>query len=253
MAKLVHDIQKKQHRERSQVASRARLGFLEKHKDYVKRARNFHQKEATLKILREKAKARNPDEFYYGMNSRRVDEDGLMTVARIGPNSMGSLSVDQVKLLKTQDSNYIRTLTQAEAKKLERSKKELTFTAQGKHTVFVDSVEERDHFSPENFFKTTTDMLNRRENRLTRDQLAGNDLARPTIRPASAVMQKSKLAKQKLQQLKLAKQHLVRQRQLAQVQQRMDMQREVMKNGSKKKVVDSNGNVYFKWKKQRKR
>ena len=54
-----------------------------------------------------------------------------MTVARIGPNSMGSLSVDQVKLLKTQDSNYIRTLSQAEAKKLERSKKELTFTATG--------------------------------------------------------------------------------------------------------------------------
>ena len=68
MAKLVHDIQKKQHRERSQVASRDRLGFLEKHKG-IKRARNFHQKEATLKILREKAKARNPDEFYYGMNS----------------------------------------------------------------------------------------------------------------------------------------------------------------------------------------
>ena len=77
MAKLVHDVQKRQHRERSQLTGRSRLGFLEKHKDYVKRAQDYHKKEATLKILRSKVTERNPDEYYHGMHSRKVDAKGL--------------------------------------------------------------------------------------------------------------------------------------------------------------------------------
>lgn len=116
---------KKQHRERSQLTSRTRYGFLEKHKDYVKRAQDFHRKQSSLKILREKVKERNPDEYYHAMHSRKTDAKGLLITSRHGEDEDESLSMDQVKLLKTQDSNYVRTLRQLELKKLEKRSKEL--------------------------------------------------------------------------------------------------------------------------------
>lgn len=54
-------------RERAQPAHRKRLGHLEKHQDYVKRARDFHSKEDRIQKLREKAAFKNKDEFYFGM------------------------------------------------------------------------------------------------------------------------------------------------------------------------------------------
>ena len=54
----------KAHRERAQPANRARFGLLEKKKDYVQRAKNWHKKEDRMRALQEKAALRNPDEFY---------------------------------------------------------------------------------------------------------------------------------------------------------------------------------------------
>lgn len=59
--------QARAHRERSQPQARQRLGLLEKHSDYVLRARDFHKKENRLKALKQKAAMKNPDEFYFGM------------------------------------------------------------------------------------------------------------------------------------------------------------------------------------------
>ena len=42
---------RREHRERAQPQSRARLGMLEKHKDYVLRARDFHSKERRLQSM----------------------------------------------------------------------------------------------------------------------------------------------------------------------------------------------------------
>ena len=52
---------------------RQRLGLLEKHGDYVKRAKDYHSKEDRIKKLREKAALRNKDEFYFGMVKGRTE------------------------------------------------------------------------------------------------------------------------------------------------------------------------------------
>lgn len=111
-------------RERSQPANRSKLGLLEKHKDYVQRARDFHSKEDRIQRLREKASLRNKDEFYFGMI--RSNTKVSVTVPRcprtcahtvrlpsqkgVHVQSRGNepLPTDLVKALKTQDATYIR-------------------------------------------------------------------------------------------------------------------------------------------------
>ncbi|KAK4057834.1 hypothetical protein OIO90_001053 [Microbotryomycetes sp. JL221] len=109
------NIQKRQHRERSQPVQRQKLGLLEKHKDYVKRAQDFHSKQARLQTLREKAALRNKDEFYFGMIKSK-------TIKGVHVQTRGNepLPTDLVKVLKTQDAGYIRTQQAMEQSRVER-------------------------------------------------------------------------------------------------------------------------------------
>lgn len=94
---------RRNHRERAQPLHRAKLGILEKHKDYVHRARDYNSKKARIKKLREKAAFRNKDEFYFGMVKGRT-EGGI----HVQDRGNEALSVEVVKLLKTQDTGYIK-------------------------------------------------------------------------------------------------------------------------------------------------
>ncbi|BAM83200.1 similar to U3 snoRNP component Utp11p [Cyanidioschyzon merolae strain 10D] len=67
------------HRERAQPRGRAKLGLLEKHRDYVERARAYHSKQQRLKALQQRAEFRNPDEFYFKM-LRLPSRDGRISV-----------------------------------------------------------------------------------------------------------------------------------------------------------------------------
>lgn len=246
MAKLVHNVQKKQHKERSQTLDRAKYGLLEKKKDYKLRANDFHKKQAALKALREKANQHNPDEYYHAMTRRKTDSDGIIVTDR--GNEV--LSVAQMKLYKSQDVNYVRTMRLHEKEKADRLRKLLDFKANGKHTVFVDLEEQRDLFSAAKHFDTDESFLERKENRLrvkqleTSDKLITQDLDYKT---------KEELEKEKLRQYKLLKERLTREKQLRQVEEKLEITREVMKKGDKRKMVDSDGNVVFRWKAQRKR
>jgi U3 small nucleolar RNA-associated protein 11 len=69
---------RKNHKERAQPQGRKKWGLLEKHKDYVIRAKDYHKKQDYLRKLKEKAAFRNPDEFYFNMNrSKRKVRYGI--------------------------------------------------------------------------------------------------------------------------------------------------------------------------------
>ncbi|KAK0753905.1 small-subunit processome [Schizothecium vesticola] len=115
MSSLRNTVNRRTHRERAQPLERKRLGLLEKHKDYQKRASDYKAKQKTLKSLREKAADRNDDEFYFGMMSRAGPGSALtrkntFTGAVEGDRGNRAMDVDVVRLLKTQDLGYLRTV-----------------------------------------------------------------------------------------------------------------------------------------------
>lgn len=69
---LRNSLHRRNHKERSQLAHRAKLGLLEKHADYVKRARDYHSKQDRLTRLKQKATERNKDEFYFSMSKEKT-------------------------------------------------------------------------------------------------------------------------------------------------------------------------------------
>lgn len=117
---LRNAVKGRSHRERGQLAHRSKFGLLEKKKDYVLRAQNYHSKQNTLRRLREKAATRNKDEFYFAMTKQRT-ERGVHVVE--SPNQ--PIPIDAAKLLKSQDEKYIRTMRSSNLKKIEAVKSEL--------------------------------------------------------------------------------------------------------------------------------
>ncbi|KAL8945303.1 MAG: hypothetical protein Q9211_000179 [Gyalolechia sp. 1 TL-2023] len=124
-------VQRRNHKERAQPAQRGKWGILEKHKDYSLRAKDYNEKKKRLKILREKATERNPDEFSYGMLSSKTDRYGRKLQDRGNP----TLSQDVVKLLKTQDAGYLKTMIQQTRKTREKVEQQYLLDDQNIHTI----------------------------------------------------------------------------------------------------------------------
>ena|SRR6185369_5292565 len=72
MSTLRNAVHRRDHKERAQPLAREKRGLLEKHKDYVLRAKDYNFKQKRLKSLKEKALFRNPDEFYFKMINART-------------------------------------------------------------------------------------------------------------------------------------------------------------------------------------
>ncbi|KAF9514685.1 hypothetical protein BS47DRAFT_1452145 [Hydnum rufescens UP504] len=117
---LRNAVHRRNHKERSQLVNRGRLGLLEKKKDYVQRARDYRSKKDRLKRLQEKAATRNKDEFYFSMIRARTQEG-----VHIQERGNVAIPVEMVKFLKSQDENYIRTMRAANTKKIDSIKAEL--------------------------------------------------------------------------------------------------------------------------------
>ncbi|WRT66573.1 uncharacterized protein IL334_003532 [Kwoniella shivajii] len=115
---------RRNHKERSQPVHRARLGLLEKHKDYVHRARDYKSKQDRIRKLREKAAFRNKDEFYWGMVKGKT-KNGIA----IADRGNVALDMDVVKILKSQDLGYVKVQIAKDEKKITRLRAELEITA----------------------------------------------------------------------------------------------------------------------------
>jgi U3 small nucleolar RNA-associated protein 11 len=166
-------VQRRNHKERAQPVEREKWGLLEKRKDYKLRAADHKQKQAKLKILKQKAQDRNPDEFSFKMMSSQVDKSGK----RVADRGNKALSMEVVKLLKTQDAGYIRTMLQQTRKEREDVEQRLIMeeqgkvravrdgerARQGKHRVFVENEEEQEEFEPDTWFGRGEDIPTRKE------------------------------------------------------------------------------------------
>jgi hypothetical protein len=154
-------VQRRNHKERAQPVEREKWGLLEKRKDYKLRAADHKQKKQKLKLLSEKARDRNPDEFSFKMMSSKVDKQGR----KVADRGNQALSMDVVKLLKTQDAGYIRTMLQMVRKERQELEQKLVVeedevralrdgarTKNGKHRVYVDDEEEQQNFDPDSWF-----------------------------------------------------------------------------------------------------
>lgn len=170
MSSMRNAVQRRNHKERAQPAEREKWGLLEKRKDYKLRAADHKQKKQKLKLLSEKARDRNPDEFSFKMMSSKVDKQGK----KVADRGNKALSMDVVKLLKTQDAGYIRTMLQMIRKEREELEQRLVLeegevravrdgdrTKQGKHRVYVDDEEEQRNFDPDTWFGRGEDMPDR--------------------------------------------------------------------------------------------
>ena len=144
-----YPFKKKTYQERAQPMARRKLGFLEKHKDYVKRAQDHHKKEKQLLKLKKLAQNRNPDEFRFGMEHTHVDSqtgqrrhDSLR-----GTKGSNKYSADEIRLMQTEDIAYLtmrQTIDQRKAEKLRANLHDLDMPSASTHTLFVGSDSEQE-------------------------------------------------------------------------------------------------------------
>ncbi|CAG8505086.1 7800_t:CDS:2 [Dentiscutata heterogama] len=264
MSSLRNAVHRRNHKERAQPRSRQRYGLLEKHKDYVLRSRDYHAKQSRLKNMREKAYFRNPDEFYFKMINSKTKE-GVHIIER---NS--AFSGDMIKLLKSQDLNYVKTQCDLGNKKIEKIQNELHFIdsdliqndmevdeelskeknelKQPQHIIFFDSKKEAKKFNPTKYFDTLPELINRKFNRPRIKTLESDSIMIPDDEELQ-ILHKNKLLK--YQDLKA---RIKRQNQLEKAEQELQTQKNLMGKGRRVKIgVDANGLSIYRWKNDRKK
>lgn len=186
MSSLRNAVKRVTHKERSQPTHRAHLGILEKKKDYKIRAKDYHKKQDMLTNLRRKAAMRNPDEFYFGMNSSGVHEGRHRKLEKAKQKEkIAEIGHDAVKMMKTQDLSYIRMQTMKDVRKIERMQASLQFLGDNpatsgaenivdkkrKHTVFVEDREKAENFDVVEHFDTVPELAGRCFNRPRKETL----------------------------------------------------------------------------------
>lgn len=236
--------------ERHQPEARRTFGFLEKKKDYKIRSRAFQEKRNRLKKLRKKALNRNPDEFCFHMINSEM-QDGL----HYEKEKPEEHTEAQLKLMKTQDANYINHKLNTELKKIEKLKSTLQLLEVDErppntHTFYVDSKSEAKHFDVAKKLNTHPMLLDRTYNRLTLDMLR-------KVKLDNDPEHLEKASRQNRQMYNELSQRYERAEELLALSQKLDVKKKLLdkKNPPAKLVKEGtklSAPIYV-WKKERKR
>ncbi|XP_012260886.2 probable U3 small nucleolar RNA-associated protein 11 [Athalia rosae] len=241
----------KTHRERHQPESRAHLGLLEKKKDYVARAKDYHEKQSTIKLLRRRALNKNPDEFYFHMINAKLDNGVHREKEKDEEHTP-----DQIKLMETQDIKYISYKRNVEAKKIDKLQSQLHMIdaaneTKNKHTFFADDKRGVKSFDLAEHLDTHSSLLGRRTNRPRLSKLKEMKL------PAIDDRLLAKMEQQKHMAYKELHKRVDRERELTIIQQKLEMKRALQdKTVPKPKRIKSataDAPPIYQWKFQRKR
>ncbi|KAK3815282.1 MAG: small-subunit processome [Benniella sp.] len=270
MSSLRNAVHRRNHKERSQPLARQKHGLLEKKKDYIARARDYHSKQDRLKAMREKAAFRNPDEFYFKMINTRTKEGVHLTERN------QKFSHDFLKLLSTQDLNYVTTQRDIGRKRIDRMQQGLILLDDDtrdngeededmdltgapsssksvpkpkNHIVFVDNEDEVKNFDVAKHFDTAPELIHRKFNRPRMEQLKQEQtvshLSKAEIKAA---------AKERERSLTELASRMQREETMAKLEQEMTLRKNLMLKGRKKKIgVDKDGLAKYKWKADRKK
>ncbi|XP_022149947.1 probable U3 small nucleolar RNA-associated protein 11 [Momordica charantia] len=229
MSSLKNAVSRRPYKERAQPQSRKKFGLLEKHKDYIERAKAYHKKEDTLRILKEKAAFRNPDEFYFKMIRTRT-VDGVHKLE----SQANKYTAEQLMLMKTQDSGYILQKMQSEKKKIEK----LTATLHS-----LDSQPSNKHL----YFAEDREEANKIQSRFTNGRSAASSEAVPDSIRRKTVASYKELEARRSRVSELEKLYMD-----------MTLQQELRKKGRKRKLgedelANPTSKPIYKWRKERKR
>ena len=259
MASLRNAVKRKTHKERAQPAKRAKFGLLEKAKDYRLRAKDYRRKKGRLRVLKQKAEFKNPDEFYFSMNNKKT-KDGVHLGGNNSEELNAPISADVLNMMRTQDGSYVQTKINEEASKIEKLQSNLAFLSDNnnnnKHTLFVNSREEIDNFSPTKYFDTVDELSSRAYNRPRKKTLAASKV-QGTVEDNEILhrRQMKKLKKRRDRAYRELNERIEREEKLQAVAQQIDLQRNLSGKGRRKKIKDGNGDAppVYRWKRERKR
>ena len=267
---------RKEHKERGQPSHRRKLGILEKHKNYVLRARDYHRKQQQLKALKEKAEQRNPDEFYHRMIysqvrrgrhrelPRKTISDKTLKILKTQNLSYVNykMALEKSKILKLRDSlgilehHDLETPIQEETQSSNRgsssreTKPSFTSTHPNQHILFADNEMEARQFDPTKHFCTFKEYLDK-PNLRPRLDLLKRKIPTPNQIPVESITNPPR------NRLKRNCRYLVarvdRLKKLEKLAKGLTFQRNLMIKGKRRKIgKTSQGIPVYRWMNERK-
>lgn len=249
--KKVSKTNQRTHRERHQPESRSHLGLLEKNKDYRQRAKDHHEKQRTLRLLKRRALNRNPDEFYFHMINSKVEDGEHKEFEKDDEHTP-----DQIRLMQSQDLRYVSTKRMMETRKIERLQSQLHLLdaaneVKNKHIFFVDTEKEAKRFDLCKQLDTHPSLLKRRINRPRNTAL--KNVSFPEVEEAAL----EKLVAERDKKYMELQKRIERERELTVIQQKLEIKRHLLnkKERAPKRIKPSTKDAppIYKWEYERKR